>query len=112
MTAPPNARPWSALPDGVALSVRATPRGGRDAIDGIVLLSDGRPVLKARIAVAAEDGKANTALARLLAQAAGVPASSVTLAGGATARLKIFKLKGDPAAIIARLEAVAGRILP
>lgn len=94
------------LPDGVSLSVRATPRGGRDAIDGVVALSDGRAVLKARIAVAAEDGKANAALARLLAKAAGVPASSVTLAHGATARLKTFRLKGDPAAIIARLEAV------
>lgn len=108
MTALPNARPWSALPDGVAVNVRATPRGGRDAIDGIVLLSDGRPVLKARIAVAAEDGKANTALARLLAESVGVSASSVTLTSGATARLKTFRLKGDPAAIIARLEAVAG----
>ena len=96
------------LPDGVTLSVRATPRGGRDAIDGVVRLSDGRAVLKARIAVAAEDGKANAALARLLAGAAGVPGSSVTLTHGAAARLKTFRLKGDPAAIIARLEALTG----
>lgn len=96
------------LPDGVAVSVRATPRGGRDAIDGVVRLSDGRAVLKARIAVAAEDGKANAALARLLAGAAGVPGSSVTLTQGAAGRLKTFRLKGDPAAIIARLEALTG----
>lgn len=62
-----------------------------------------------RIAVAAEDGKANAALARLLAQAAGVPTSGVTLTTGATARLKTFRLTGDPAAIVARLEALAGR---
>jgi uncharacterized protein YggU (UPF0235/DUF167 family) len=65
--------------------------------------------LKVRIAVAAEDGKANAALARLLAEAAGVPTSSVTLTTGATARLKTFRLTGDPAAIVARLEALAGR---
>lgn len=106
MTGASSGMPWSALPDGVSVSVRATPRGGRDAIDGIVLLSDGRPVLKARVAVAAEDGKANAALARLLAKACGLPQSSVGLAHGATARLKTFKLTGDPAAIIARLEAM------
>jgi uncharacterized protein YggU (UPF0235/DUF167 family) len=109
VTATTTARPWSILPDGLSLSVRATPRGGRDAIDGVVLLADGRVVLKARIAVAAEDGKANAALARLLAEAAGVPGSSVSLTQGATARLKTFKLKGNPAAIIARLEALVGR---
>lgn len=100
-------RPWTAGPDGVSVSVRATPRGGRDAIDGLATLSDGRTVLKARVATAAEDGKANAALARLIAEAAGIPVSKVTLASGATARLKTFRLAGDPAAIVARLEAAA-----
>ena len=36
------ARPWAVVPGGVALTVRLTPRGGRDAIDGIEVLSDGR----------------------------------------------------------------------
>lgn len=101
--------PWLAGPDGVSVTVRATPRGGRDAVDGIGLLSDGRAVLKLRVSTAAEDGRANAALVRLIAEAAGISASKVTLASGATARIKTFRLSGDPSAIVARLEAAAKR---
>lgn len=94
--------------DGLLVTVRATPRGGRDAIDGLVELADGRRALKARVSVAAEDGKANAALARLLAKAAGIAPSSVELTSGATARLKIFRLAGDPDELAARLQALVG----
>lgn len=94
--------------DGLLVTVRATPRGGRDAIDGLVELADGRRALKARVSVAAEDGKANAALARLLAKAAGIAPSSVELTSGATARLKIFRLAGDPSELAARLQVLVG----
>ncbi|WGD28941.1 DUF167 family protein [Ancylobacter sp. WKF20] len=99
---------WSVAADGLLVTVRATPRGGRDAIDGLVDLADGRRALKARVSVAAEDGKANAALARLLAKGAGIAPSSVELVSGATARLKTFRLKGDPATLTARLQALVG----
>ena len=38
-----------ATPGGVVLAVRLTPKGGRDAIDGVETLGDGRPVLNARV---------------------------------------------------------------
>lgn len=101
------AKAWSDLGDIVTLTVRATPRGGRDRIDGLVELSDGRLALKARVSVAAEDGKANAALARLIAKAVGISPSHVELASGAAGRLKMFRLKGNPAQIVARLEALA-----
>lgn len=101
--------PWTQTADGLVVSVRATPRGGRDAIDGMMTLSDGRIVIKARISVAAEDGKANAALARLLAGAAGIAPSAVTLSQGATARLKAFRLSGDPQAMADRLRAILGQ---
>jgi uncharacterized protein YggU (UPF0235/DUF167 family) len=41
-------RPWAAAADGIVLTVRLTPKGGRDSIGGIEATSDGRPVLKAR----------------------------------------------------------------
>ena len=41
---------WSVGPSGLSLSIRLTPKGGRDAIDGIEELADGRAVLKARVA--------------------------------------------------------------
>ncbi len=76
------ARPWSATAGGVALSVRLTPKGGRDAIDGIDVLADGRAVLKARVAAAPSEGEANDALCRMIAKAVGVPPRDVTLVAG------------------------------
>ena len=98
--------PWTVTADAVVVTVRATPRGGRDAIDGLVELGDGRSALKARVSVAAEDGKANAALAKLLAKAGGIAPSRVELVSGATGRTKSFRLNGDAADIAARLQAL------
>ena len=82
---------------GVALAVRLTPKGGRDSIDGIELLADGRSVLKARVRAAPSEGEANDALCRLLAKAVGVPPRDVALTAGATARIKRLDHCGRPA---------------
>jgi len=87
---------------GILLDIRLTPRGGRDAIDGIATLADGRTVLLARVRVVPEKGAANTALAALVADRFGVPKSSVTVASGHTARLKTLRIAGEPAALMAR----------
>ena len=73
------ARPWALTPGGVALAVRLTPKGGRDAIDGMQVLADGRSVLTARVRAAPANGEANTALIRLVAKAVGVPPRDVAL---------------------------------
>jgi len=44
------------------IHIRLTPRGGRDAIDGVAQLADGRGVLKVRVRAAASEGEANAAL--------------------------------------------------
>ena len=54
-----SARPWSASPSGIVIAVRLTPKGGRDSIDGIDALSDGRSVLKARVRALPSEGEAN-----------------------------------------------------
>lgn len=102
-------RPWAPTPGGVALAVRLTPKGGRDGIDGIELLADGRSVLKVRVAAAPSEGAANTALVRLLAKAVGVPPRDVALAAGATARVKRLVILGDPPMLIAALEKIAAK---
>ena len=96
--------PWRATLDGVVVACRLTPKGGRDAIDGAATLSDGKRVLLARVRAVPEDGKANDALIRLIANKAGVPASQARLVSGAKSRLKQVAVTGDPAALIARLE--------
>lgn len=99
--------PWQPAAGGVTLAVRLTPKGGRDAIDGIEYLADGRAVLKARVRVAPTEGAANDALCRLIAKALGVPPRAVTLTAGATARVKRLTVAGDGAALVARLEELA-----
>jgi uncharacterized protein YggU (UPF0235/DUF167 family) len=88
------------------LVVRLTPKGGRDCIDGIELLADGRSVLKVRVAAAPSEGEANTVLVRLLAKAVGVPPRDVALAAGATARIKRLTISGDAPTLIAALEKI------
>ena len=46
-----------------------TPRGGRDDIDGIETLANGRSVVKVRVRAIAEGGEANRAVTELLAKA-------------------------------------------
>jgi uncharacterized protein YggU (UPF0235/DUF167 family) len=96
--------PWRATLDGIVVACRLTPRGGRDAIDGVATLSDGARVLLARVRAVPENGKANDALLRLIADKAGVPASKARLVAGAKSRLKQVAVTGDPAALIAKLE--------
>jgi uncharacterized protein (TIGR00251 family) len=92
-------QPWRAVSDGVQLAVRVTPRGGRDAIDGIETLSDDRSVLKLRVRAVAEGGEANRAVIELLAKSLGVSKSAIRLRSGATSRLKRVVISGDPAAL-------------
>jgi len=95
--------PWSAAPQGVVVDVRLTPRGGRDAIEGIERLADGRAVLKARVRAAPFEGEANAALCRLIARALRIAPRQVELVGGATARVKRVRITGDGAALVAAL---------
>ena len=49
-------KPWAAATGGVTLAVRLTPKGGRDTIDGIEQMADGRAVLKVRVAAPPSGG--------------------------------------------------------
>jgi len=98
--------PWIAVADGLRLSVRLTPKGGRDAIEGVGTLADGRNVLQARVRAAPSEGGANAALIGLLAKQLAVAARDVHLEAGAGARLKRIKVDGDGAALAARLDRI------
>jgi uncharacterized protein YggU (UPF0235/DUF167 family) len=98
--------PWTHVQGGIALTVRLTPKGGRDAIDGIEQLSDGRSVLKARVRAAPSEGAANDALCRLIAKTLRVPPRDVVMSAGATARIKRLTISGHGATLIAALEEI------
>jgi hypothetical protein len=89
--------PWRYSTHGISVALRVTPRGGRDDIDGIETLANGRSVVKIRVRAIAEGGEANRAVTELLAKALGVPKSKVRLLSGATSRMKQIAVEGEPA---------------
>jgi len=103
-----SARPWQTARDGLVLTVRLTPKGGRDAIEDIERTADGRPVLRVRVRAAPSEGEANDALARLLAKTLGVPPRAVSLVAGHTSRIKRLKIDGPAIALAAALERIVG----
>jgi uncharacterized protein (TIGR00251 family) len=88
--------PWRYSTQGISVALRVTPRGGRDDIDGVETLADGRRVVKVRVRAIAEGGEANRAVMELLAKALGVPKAKVRLLSGVTSRLKQVAVDGDP----------------
>lgn len=98
--------PWRPVDGGLALVVRLTPRGGRDALGAVEVLADGKSVLTARVRAAPTDGEANDALVRLVAATLGRPASAVRLTAGASARVKTLTVSGDADDLARRLAAL------
>jgi uncharacterized protein (TIGR00251 family) len=77
------------------IAVRLQPRASANALAG---LRDG--VLVARVTAPPVDGKANAALCKLIARAAGVAPSRVSIVRGAGARHKLVRVEGlDEAAL-------------
>jgi uncharacterized protein len=72
----------------LVLALRVQPRAGRDEF-----LAPHGDHLKVRITAPPVEGKANAHLLRWLADAFGVPRARVTLAGGDTARNKLFRIE-------------------
>ncbi len=79
----------------VRFTVRLTPRGGADRVDGVV---DG--VLRVRVAAAAADDAANRAMVRLIAAELDVAPSLVRLVGGGRGRNTVVTV--DIAAAVVR----------
>jgi uncharacterized protein len=78
---------------GATLRVRVKPRASRTAIE-----APREGALVVRLQAPPVDGAANAALQKLLARAARVPAASVKIVGGATAREKVLQFLGLSAA--------------
>jgi uncharacterized protein (TIGR00251 family) len=88
--------PWRFSTQGISVALRITPRGGRDDIDGVETLANGRTVVKMRVRAIADGGEANRAVTEFLARALRVPKTSVRILSGATSRLKQVAVDGDP----------------
>jgi uncharacterized protein len=99
-------KPWAPSADGLVVTVRLTPKAGRNSIDGMTRLSDGQAVLRARVCAAPSEGEANSALAHLIAKTLRVAPRDVTVVGGATSRIKRILIKGDVGSVVTALEKI------
>ncbi|WP_374139832.1 DUF167 domain-containing protein [Sphingomonas sp. 32-62-10] len=85
------------------MTVRVTPRGGRD------MIGPGTDAhFAARLAAAPVEGAANAALIALVAKAFGLARRDVALIGGQTSRLKRLALTGDPQRLAQSAAALYG----
>ncbi len=76
-------------PAGATLTVKVHPRAKRDRISGVV-----GDALKLDLSAPPVEGRANEACIRFFADFLKVPRSSVTIASGASTRLKVIRIAG------------------
>ena len=94
---------WRATARGLELRVRLTPKSSRDSIEGLETTAGG-PAIKARVRAVPEDGKANDALERLVADWLDVPRRSVEVSAGGKSRVKTLVVAGDPKVLSQAIE--------
>ena len=108
MPSPPQPCCYRLTQTGATLRVRVTPNAGADRIEGSEIRDDGEAVLRVRVAAVPDKGKANAAVAVLIAKALGVPKSAVSVVSGDTSRLKTLQIVGAPADLAESLDRLAG----
>lgn len=94
--------------DGVRLRLRVKPGASREAVLGLSVLASGEGVVTVSLHAVAEGGKANAALAGLLAKTWRLPKSAVTLASGAAARTKLVHVAAEGEGLARILDWYAG----
>jgi uncharacterized protein len=98
--------PWRAAKGGLTLTVRVSPKASRDGIDGLAETPQG-PAVHVRVRAVPDEGKANAAVATVVAKWLGVPGSAVAVVRGHKSRVKTLELAGDPGTLD---ELLAGRV--
>jgi hypothetical protein len=93
------ADPYRIVDDGLLVEVHVQPRAGRRGVTG----RHGDAV-KLRVTAPPADGRATAEAAAVLAAALEVAPSAVTLVQGGRSRWKRFAVRGDGAALAARLD--------
>lgn len=85
------------------LTVRVQPKASRDRIDGFARDADGNTLLRLRVTAVPDKGRANKAVIALLARAAGLPKSSVSIIAGDKSRTKTVRFEAAPDIVLQRL---------
>ncbi len=107
MTAPD--LPAAPRSDGIAVFARVTPNAKRDEISGTRLWGEDVRLL-VRVRADAQDGKANAAVVRLIADWLDLPQDAVSLASGERSRLKTLVAHGATDDLLGRLAGALDRL--
>jgi uncharacterized protein YggU (UPF0235/DUF167 family) len=91
----------------VELLVRLTPKSAKDQVSGLVVTDDGREWLLVKVRAVPENGAANAALVRVLAEARAIPKSALKIVAGHTSRLKTLRLDSDAPSLLETLGRLA-----
>jgi uncharacterized protein YggU (UPF0235/DUF167 family) len=90
----------------LTVAVKVTPKARHAGVLGVAPGKVGAPLLRLAVTEPPEDGRANAAVLRLLAERLGVAPSDRTLLRGGASREKLIRVEGDAAALSARLAAL------
>ena len=99
--------PFAAVPGGVSVNVRLTPKASRDRIGPVAEDADGGQVLRVQVTAVPEDGKANKALIKLLAKCWRLPKTALTVKKGAKDRRKIIHIEGGTENLLQKLTDIS-----
>ncbi len=97
--------PFEAVPEGLRVALKVTPKAARAEITGVEAAAAGRARLKVRVTEAPEGGKANAAVVKLLAKAWKLPKGALRVTAGAKDRRKTLLVAGDPDQLAPRLRS-------
>jgi uncharacterized protein YggU (UPF0235/DUF167 family) len=98
--------PFRLRDDGVEMFVRLTPKTAMDRLEGIEISADGPSYLKARVRALRKTAPP-IKRSNGWSPALGVPRSAVSVVVGGTARLKMLRVLGDPAALARGIKALS-----
>ncbi len=100
----------SSFEGGVRLAVKAKPGAKGARAPRVVELAEGKRAVEIAVAARAEDGKANKELIGFLAGVMGLKKGDFGIKTGASGRLKVVEIQGDPALLRARAAAWLGGV--
>ena len=85
----------AAAQSNITITVRVTPRSGRDEVMGRKVFEDGVQAVCVRVTAAPDGGKANKAVCKAVASSLGVTKTAVEVVSGHTARRKQLSISAN-----------------
>ena len=85
----------AAAQSNITITVRVTPRSGRDEVMGRKVFEDGVQAVCVRVTAPPDGGKANKAVCKAVASSLGVPKTAVEVISGHAARRKQLSISAN-----------------